>query len=51
MYIYVVIQEDPFHKTPICFYHSKEGAEACVQRMNAHSHYKHYYWEEVEQGG
>ena len=49
MYIYVVIQEGPFHKTPICFYHTEEDAEACVQRMNAKSHYK-YYWEEVEEG-
>lgn len=50
MYIYVVIQDGPFHKTPICFYYTEEGAEACVQRMNANSHYK-YYWEEIEQGG
>ena len=50
MYIYVVIQDGPFHKRPICFYYTEEGAEACVQRMNANSHYK-YYWEEVEQGG
>ena len=50
MYIYVVIQEGPFHKTPICFYLTEEGAEACVQRMNAGSQYK-YYWEEIEQGG
>ena len=49
MRIYVVIQDGPFHKTPICFYLTEEGAEACVKRMNANSHYK-YYWEEVEQG-
>lgn len=50
MYIYIVIQEGPFHKTPICFYYTAEGAEACVRRMREMSQYK-YYWEEIEQGG
>ena len=49
MSIYVVIQNGPFYKTPICFYHTEEEAEAYVQKANANNHYK-YYWEEVEQG-
>ena len=47
--IYLVMQDGPFHKRPICFYHTEEDAEACVKRMNADSHYQ-YYWEEVEIG-
>jgi hypothetical protein len=49
MCIYVVIQDGPFHKTPICFYRNEEDAEAFVQKMNANNHYK-YYWEEIEEG-
>lgn len=50
MCIYVVIKDGPFHKTPICFYHTEEDAKAYVKRMNENSPYE-YYWEEVEQGG
>ena len=48
--MYVVMQDGPFHKRPVFVYYTEEDAEACVQRMNAGSHYE-YYWEEVEIGG
>ena len=50
MHIYVVIQDGPFHKVPVCFYYTEEEAEAYAQKMGAKSYYN-YYWEEVEQGG
>ena len=50
MYVYVVFQVNQFNKNPICFYHTEEGAQACVNRMSAKSNYT-YYWEEVEIGG
>lgn len=47
--IYIVMQDGPFYKRPICFYHTEEEAKAYVKRLNANNHYK-YYWEEVDQG-
>ena len=47
--MYVIMRVSEIGDRPVLIYNTQEGADACVQRMNANGIYK-YYWEAVRIG-